>query len=238
MKVRPFPVPRLLIATLAQGRTILRGVWYLLCAYKWIWLALFAIDFGFGLLLMPHDPTLLAKIDFWENNQERIAHSIAWNLSTWGDYPTYNLPLVLLIWLYGVWRKSATWRRIAVVCFLGATLAGLFDDCFRLTMGRPRPDAHYQDGFYGIGRAFGSSFQSFPSGHAASVFGASVALLFVDLRLGIVTTIFAFTVAWARLELHRHYPGDVLVGAVIGLYFGLLVGLASQLRRPRSRPGG
>ena len=60
------------------------------------------------------------------------------------------MPLALAIWLYGVGTKSSAWRRVAVICFLGATLAGLFDDFFRLTLGRPRPDtlahAHLSDG--------------------------------------------------------------------------------------------
>ena len=122
-----------------------------------------------------------------------------------------------------------------MICFLGASLAGLFDDFFRLTLGRPRPDAHMPDGLYGPAYALSGGFQSFPSGHAASVFGAAAALIVTDLPLGIITTLFAFGVVWARLELYRHYPSDVAVGMVIGVYFGLLVGFGAKERR--ARPG-
>jgi membrane-associated phospholipid phosphatase len=197
-------------------------------------LGVFAGAAALGALIFPHDQVLLAKIHFWRPAQERIAHQIAWYLGTWGNYPTYNVPLALVIWLYGVGTKSSTWRRVAVICFLGATLAGLFDDCLRLTLGRPRPDAHMPDGFYGITYAFRGGFQSFPSGHAAAVFGTAAALIVTDLPLGFITTAFALGVVWARMELYRHYPSDVVVGSIIGVYFGLMVGFGAKLRRSRS----
>ena len=87
------------------------------------------------------------------------------------------------------------------------------------------------DGFYGPAYAFSGGFQSFPSGHAASVFGTAAALLVTDLPLGLLTTAFALGVVWARMELNRHYPSDVVVGSVIGIYFGLLVGFGAKVRR-------
>jgi membrane-associated phospholipid phosphatase len=237
VKVKPFRAPRLLVATAAQGRTILRGFWFLFRTRKLLALGVIAGALALGALIFPHDQTLLAKMHIWQGGQERVARSIAWYLGTWGDYPTYNVPLALAIWLYGVGTKSRAWRRIAVICFLGATLAGLFDDCFRLTLGRPRPDTlmrtHISDGFYGITYAFSGGFQSFPSGHAAAVFGTAMALLVTDLPLGLLTTGIALGVVWARMELDRHYPSDVVVGSIVGIYFGLMVGFGAKLRLPR-----
>jgi len=218
---------------MAQGRTILCGFWYLVCARKLLSLSIFIGALGLGLLIWPHDQNLLEKLHFWPEQQEKTAQNIAYFLGTWGDYPTYNLPLAILIWLYGAWTKSSAWRRIAIICFLGATLAGLFDDCFRLTLGRPRPDAHLRDGFYGIAYTFQGKFQSFPSGHAAAVFGTAAALLVVDFPLGLLTTAYALAVIWARMELYRHYPSDVIVGSIIGLYFGFMIGYGAKLRIPR-----
>jgi membrane-associated phospholipid phosphatase len=223
------------IAGVAQGRTVLRGVWSLFRTRKLSALGVFAGTAALGVLIFPHDEALLAKMHIWQGEQERVARSIAWYLGTWGDYPTYNVPLALAIWLYGITTKSGAWRRVAVICFLGATLAGLFDDCFRLTLGRPRPDARMPDHFYGITYAFSGGFQSFPSGHAAAVFGAAAALLVTDLPLGFITTAFALGVVWARMELDRHYPSDVVVGSIIGVYFGLMVGFGAKLRLPRPR---
>ena len=168
-----------MVASVAQGRTVLRGCWILFRARKLLALGVFAGALALGALIWPHDQALLAKIHLWRGGQEDAARGLAWFLGTWGDYPTYNVPLALAIWLYGAATKSSAWRRIAVICFLGATLAGLFDDFFRLTLGRPRPDTvehtHLADGFYGITYAFRGGFQSFPSGHAAAVFGTDLA---------------------------------------------------------------
>lgn len=233
MKVKHFRAPRRIIATLAQGRTILRGTWHLFREGIWLALGTFCIALSLGILIVPHDRTLLDQLHLWNTAQEKIAHNIAWYLSTYGDYLTYNVPLAVAIWLYGVLTKSRSWRCAAVICFLGASFAGLFDDCFRLTLGRPRPDTHLPDGLYGITYALRGGYQSFPSGHAASVFGTAIALFMVKRPLGLVTVAFALAVCWARMELNRHYPSDVAVGSVIGIYFGLLVGFAAKLRLPR-----
>ena len=233
MKVKSFRAPRLLIGSVAQGRAILCGCWSLFCAQKLFALLVFTAALALGALVWPHDRQLLETIHWWCRTHQDFARQIASFLGTWGDYLTYNVPLALAIWLYGVATKSSAWRRVAVICFLGATLAGLFDDFFRLTLGRPRPDAHMPDGFYGIAYAFSGGFQSFPSGHAAATFGAAAAMVVTDLPLGILTTAFALGVVWARMELERHYPSDVIVGSIIGIYFGLMVGIGAKLRRPR-----
>jgi membrane-associated phospholipid phosphatase len=89
------------------------------------------------------------------------------------------------------------------------------------------------DGFYGIIYAFRGGFQSFPSGHAAAVFGTAAALIATELPLGLLTTAFALGIVWARMELDRHYPTDIVVGSIIGIYFGLMVGFGAKRRLPR-----
>ena len=236
MKVKVFRTPRPLLAAVAQGRTILRGCWTVFRRTK---IATLLIALGAILLawqIWPHDRALLDALRTSRLYDHAAAHNLAWYLGTFGDYPTYNLPLAIILWIAGIATKSTTLRRLAVIAFLGATIAGLFDDCFRLTLGRPRPDTlshtELSDRFYGPFIALRGGFQSFPSGHAASTFGMGIALLMAEWRLGLVTTFIAFAVIWARMELGRHYPSDVLVGAIIGIYFGLLVGYGARLRRP------
>jgi membrane-associated phospholipid phosphatase len=234
VKVKSFRAPRVVVATVAQGRAILRGAWSLFRIRKLLALGVAAGALALGAVIWPHDRALLAALHFWSGEQEKVAHRIAWYLSTWGDYHTYNVPFALALWAYGAAKKKSAWRRAAVIYFLGASLAGLFDDCFRLTLGRPRPDAHMPDGFYGLSHAFRGGFQSFPSGHAASTFGAGIALLTTEIPLGLLTTAFALAVVWARMELYRHYPSDVLVCSVIGIYFGLLVGFGARWHGSRN----
>jgi membrane-associated phospholipid phosphatase len=223
------------MATLAQARTILRGCLAVFLRTKFATLVIFAGAILLAGLMWPHDRAWLNAMHAWPAYDHGDARQIAWYLGTLGDYPTYNLPLALLLWIFGVVTKSAPCRRLAVIAFLGATLAGLFDDCLRLTLGRARPDAHMPDQFYGPAYAFRGGFQSFPSGHAASTFGTALALVLTEWRLGLLTTIIACGVVWARMELSRHYPSDVVVGSIVGIYFGLLVGYGARLRRPARR---
>ncbi len=236
MKVRSFPAPRVLLSTVAQARTILRGCWTTFFSAKIPSLVIALGTILLASLIWPHDLAWLSALHATGAYDHDAAHNLAWYLGTFGDYPTYNLPLALLIWLYGIATKSTFWRRIAVVAFLGATLAGLFDDCFRLTLGRPRPDmlalhADMANRLYGPSYAFYGGYQSFPSGHAASTVGTAVALLMTEWPLGLVTTLIAAGVVWGRMELNKHFPSDVIVGAIIGAYFGLLVGYGAKAHK-------
>jgi len=60
------------------------------------------------------------------------------------------------------------------------------------------------------------AFPSFPSGHAAAVFGGAVLVFFVWRRAGAAALLGAFLVALSRLYLGQHYPSDLLGGAVLG----------------------
>ncbi len=239
MKVKAFRTPRSLLATVAQARTILRGTWATFLRTKFASLLIAGASAVLAAQIWPYDRALLDALHASHLYDHAAAHNLAWYLGTFGDYDTYNFPFALILWLTGLFTKSTSLRRLAIIAFLGATLAGIFDDLFRLTLGRPRPDtlahADLQDRFYGPLTALRGGFQSFPSGHAASTFGMGIALLMTEWRLGLLTTFIAAVVVWARLELDRHYPSDVLVGAIIGIYFGLLIGYGAKARRRRER---
>jgi undecaprenyl-diphosphatase len=219
----------------SEGWRLLRACWAIFLAHRLLALAMLASSLLLAALIWPRDHAWLAALQGSSAGAASDLHSLAWFLGTFGDYPTYNLPFALLLWIAGMATRRPFWCRLAIVALLGATLAGIFDDAFRLTLGRPRPDANLPDGFYGPIHALHGGYQSFPSGHAASTFGMGIALVLVDLPLGLLTTCFACAVVWARLELNRHYPTDVLVGAAIGTYFGLLVGFAAR-RLPAAPP--
>ena len=239
VKVRPFRALRPLLSVVAQGRTILRGCWPVFISTRLTALIIAIGAIALAVEIWPRDRALLDALHQWNAYNHAAAHNLAWYLGTLGDYPTYNLPFALLLGLYGIATKNRTVRRLAVIAFLGATLAGLFDDCFRLTLGRPRPDMlalhpGLADRLYGPITAMSGGYQSFPSGHAASTFGMGIALLMSEWRLGARTTLIAASVVWARLELGRHYPSDVLVGSIIGIYFGLLVGYGAKARSKKT----
>ena len=81
---------------------------------------------------------------------------------------------------------------------------------------------------------------SFPSGHAASGFAFAAAIGHDQPWLGLALRFVSATVAYSRVHTGVHYPGDVVVGSLIGEGVGQTVaGLMDKLsptRRP-SRSG-
>ena len=105
---------------------------------------------------------------------------------------------------------------------------------------RPRPDRADPPRFVTRDVQMPTS-SSFPSGHAASAFafayvvGRHVPILAIPVRL------VAGAVAYSRVHLGLHYPGDVAVGSVAGSGIAAMVSAAGDrvaARRPLRRPIG
>ena len=86
---------------------------------------------------------------------------------------------------------------------------------------------------------------AFPSDHAVMAGAAAAGLWLVSRRLGLVATAAAVLMAAARVYVGAHWPGDVLVGLVLGaavalagyrLLRPLLAGSVTRLGRTRLRP--
>lgn len=85
----------------------------------------------------------------------------------------------------------------------------------------------------------------FFSAHAANAMGfaaCSILCLSMDASrshkfYNIAMPIWALLVGISRVFVGKHFLGDVLVGWVVGIFFGLLIGsLAQRIARPMSRP--
>jgi undecaprenyl-diphosphatase len=91
-----------------------------------------------------------------------------------------------------------------------------------LTEFRPRPMLNPQINFqipYGMEPKRGDyilSTSSFPSGHAALLFGLTFNLIYVSRRLGASCLVFSLIVTLGRIFLGIHYPTDIIVGAFLG----------------------
>ncbi|HPU40279.1 MAG TPA: phosphatase PAP2 family protein [Microthrixaceae bacterium] len=57
---------------------------------------------------------------------------------------------------------------------------------------------------------------SFPSDHATAAGAVAVGLLFANRRWGIVASVLAVLMAFTRVYVGAHYPGDVLAGLALG----------------------
>ncbi|HET6658222.1 MAG TPA: phosphatase PAP2 family protein [Gaiellaceae bacterium] len=88
----------------------------------------------------------------------------------------------------------------------------------------------------------GASGWSFPSGHAATAFAGAVALTYLWRRGAPLFFLLAAAIAFSRVYVGVHYPGDVVAGAALGTVVGLAWVAALRLPRrsaeARQRSGG
>jgi len=85
---------------------------------------------------------------------------------------------------------------------------------------------------------------SFPSDHATAVGAVAAGLLFTNRRWGTIAATLAVLMAFARVYVGAHYPGDVLAGLALGATVAALGGIfvipalaraAGHLSRPGLR---
>ena len=105
------------------------------------------------------------------------------------------------------------------IAFLASlTLGSAVLHTIKLVLGRRRPRDDMEMGLYGfMPFAFNTSFNSFPSGHALTIF--CVAVIFTCVWPGLWLLWFAIAVflAGVRALLTAHFLSDVLIGGGIGL---------------------
>jgi undecaprenyl-diphosphatase len=77
---------------------------------------------------------------------------------------------------------------------------------------------------------------SFPSGHSASAFAFAGAVAGSMPVFGALLRGLAAAVAYSRVHTGVHYPGDVIVGSVIGATIGQTTALAARAQRRRHDP--
>jgi membrane-associated phospholipid phosphatase len=121
-------------------------------------------------------------------------------------------------------RSRPRLREGAWVGVLAFVTAGLIEYTVKYVVGRPRPAA--------AGTPFDLELDSFPSGHATSVFAVATALASSYPALRWPLYALATAIALGRVYLARHHLSDVIAGAFIGF------AIASLLVRHRTGAGG
>jgi membrane-associated phospholipid phosphatase len=215
------------------------GGWRRLWPRFWIILAAVVIGAMAVKLVGPQDNALLEKIRQVDNPP--VQHTAEF-LTRWGDL-TFSGPLSLVLWLIGAVGNRVRWRRFGLALLMAGLLAGLIVNIFRIGTGRPRPyypkeHPEVTDQFYGP-MPWKSGYQSFPSGHACISATTGSTLAAISPMLAIPGVTYAAAVSWSRMQLDRHHPIDVSVGATIGIvtaccFLSTVPGTRIKLRRKRS----
>ncbi len=100
-------------------------------------------------------------------------------------------------------------------------MTGFWAQFLKHLVGRPRPRIWAQfDTVLPLGPTFRASWDSFPSGHAMTVFAAVPLLEALCPAVGPLWLILAVAIALGRVIGCDHFPTDVVVGAWLGLTIG------------------
>jgi undecaprenyl-diphosphatase len=113
--------------------------------------------------------------------------------------------------------RAAAWRVLLTIMLAYA----LVDGVFKPIIARPRPSIIATDPPRHVPPLPRTS--SFPSGHAASTFGAAIAVSRMWPGTAIVWWTLAVLIGYSRIYLGHHYPLDVIGGATLGVLIAVWV---------------
>ena len=123
------------------------------------------------------------------------------------------------------WLRRSRLRDAASLAAVAFASAGLVEYTLKHLFDRPRPDAGRIAA--GLLSPSFSTDDSFPSGHATSVFAVATVFGAYYPALRVPLYLFATAIALGRVYLERHDVSDILAGAALG------VGVAVSLYRYR-----
>ena len=139
------------------------------------------------------------------------------------------LPLIFY-WLYLVYNKAGLKKLLILLSFL-VVLIALTDQTsnqIKHTVKRYRPshNLEIQAQVHSVNGYKGGQYGFF-SGHATNSFGAATLLFLLfsknKLWLRISFFLWAALTAYSRVYLGVHYPSDIFVGMLVGLFWGFIV---------------
>ncbi len=197
------------------------GAWSVAWANRRKFLIVFAI-LGVSLLALHSlDHPIMDQLATW-----RTENVVQWAqlISLLGELHIAPLIIVAGVWAWAEWRRNHQFRIPLIASVLAMLTSGVLVLVLKKIIGRPRPHLPVPDQF----DWFHPTWNSFPSGHAMHWSALIGALWILSPRLAIAATPLALIVMTARLLVPRHYPTDLLAGAVLGLLCGICFGLAAR----------
>lgn len=182
----------------------------------WLLLALFVLVF----VDVWVSQSAQAWPDVW---RQPFAFITDFGLSDWILLPTLVVFIVSIV-AYRIMRtgfyKRVIWE-VALVSsfvFVGVGLPGLATNLLKRLFGRARPELFEQNGAFSFQHFLNDwTFQSFPSGHAATAMATAFVIGFMAPRFFRLVLLISLATGLSRIVIGMHYPTDVLAGFAIGL---------------------
>ncbi len=156
------------------------------------------------------DLSLLSHI---RNNRDKSLDGMMCGFSQ-SMYPvSVGVPLAQLVVGYATGNQTTIQNGWTSTAALGITLVATYS--LKYGVDRQRPYAKHPDLI--VPNSYGSD-PSFPSGHTSTSFvtATSLSLQYPKWYVIVPSYLWAGTVSYSRMHLGKHYPSDVLAGALIG----------------------
>lgn len=146
--------------------------------------------------------------------------------STYLFFSRYGILIFFLSFIYLIWVK----RINALLCSLLSMLtAGAIDLIIYIIWKRPRPFVAHADLVTQAADQTKVDLSSFPSSHTYVAFAVATSIfLYGHKRLGLLLFIIAILVAISRVGAGFHYPSDIIGGAMLGIFSGIVAYLFIQ----------
>lgn len=146
-----------------------------------------------------------------------FARATAWLNGVAVAYASYGVVLFAVLLLAGWWvaraRSESTAMGAALWAPVGVLVALGLNQLAVAAVNEPRPYAMLD---HPLLLTAATTDPAFPSDHAVMAGAAAAGLWLVSRRLGLLAIAAAVTMAAARVYVGAHWPGDVLVGLVLG----------------------
>jgi len=146
--------------------------------------------------------------------------------STYLFFSRYGIVIFFLSFIYLIWVR----RINALLCSMfSMLLAGTVDLIIYILWKRPRPFVAHADLINQVLDQSKVDLSSFPSSHTYIAFAVATSIfLYGHKKLGSFLFIIAIIVAVSRVGAGLHYPSDVIGGAMLGIFSGILSYLIVQ----------
>lgn len=132
-----------------------------------------------------------------------------------------------------VWKR----RRLAGgALLLAATVgaSGILVNLLKVLFGRARPKLIAEEGSLAFSPfSVGYDWNSFPSGHATTALAIAGTFWVLDPSRRWLWLALGLSVAFTRVALGAHYPGDILAGGVLGWWVAVVMSRSTDRWWPR-----
>jgi len=166
---------------------------------------------------MPTSVGLLPVDRSWFLDVNSFARSTPWLHAAFRAYAQYGVVLFAVLLLLGWWTARGRSDVKAMAAALWAPAGTLMAVGLNQPLGnsvreaRPYTTLHHVE----VLVARSSDF-SFPSDHAVMAGAVAAGIFLVSRRLGLAAALAAVLMAFTRVYVGAHYPGDVIVGLLFG----------------------